>query len=115
MDENEQLQELNREEAEYYIGGVVFVSITIMIGTIGNLHVLVVYAFRMKPSNPRIFILCLVALDLMTCIIGIPFIIIDLRNPLTFTMVLACKILRFVNYCICSASSFIMFIIAVDR
>jgi hypothetical protein len=57
MDENEQLQELNREEAEYYVGGVLFVSITMMIGTIGNIHVLVVYAFRMKPSNPRIFIL----------------------------------------------------------
>jgi formate-dependent nitrite reductase membrane component NrfD len=115
MDENEQLQELNREEAEYYVGGVLFVSITMMIGTIGNIHVLVVYAFKMKPSNPRIFILCLAALDLMTCIIGMPFIIIDLRNPLTFTMVLACKILRFVNYYICSSSSFILFIITVDR
>jgi hypothetical protein len=47
MDENEQLQELNREEAEYYVGGVLFVSITMMIGTIGNIHVLVVYASRM--------------------------------------------------------------------
>jgi hypothetical protein len=51
-----ELQDLNYEEAKQYIGGVVFVSIIMIIGIIGNLHVLYVYSFRMKPSNHRIFI-----------------------------------------------------------
>lgn len=115
MDNNEELEKLNYEEAKQYVGGVVFVSILMVVGIIGNIHVLFIYTFRMKPSNHRIFILSLGVLDLITCIIGMPFIIVDLRNPLTFTMVSACKILRFVNYFICISSAFILIVIAIDR
>jgi hypothetical protein len=109
------LSELNHEEAKQYIGGVVFVSIIMVFGFVGNLHVLLVYTFRIKPSNHRIFILVLGALDFTTCIVGMPFIIVDLRNPLTFTMPFACKTLRFINYFICSASIFTLLVIAADR
>jgi hypothetical protein len=43
MDDINELQDLNYEEAKQYIGGVVFVSIIMIIGIIGNLHVLYVY------------------------------------------------------------------------
>lgn len=109
------LDELNHEEAKQYVGGVVFVTLIMTIGIIGNSHVLFVYAFRMKPSNHRIFILTLAVLDMITCIIGMPFIVVDLRNPLTFTMVSACKVLRFVNYFICISSALILTVIAIDR
>ncbi|XP_063422829.1 growth hormone secretagogue receptor type 1-like [Mytilus trossulus] len=109
------LEELNYEEAKQYVGGVIFVTIIMIIGLIGNLHVLFVYTFRMKPSNHRIFILSLAVLDMITCIVGMPFIIVDLRNPLTFTMVSACKVLRFVNYFICISSALILTVIAIDR
>ena len=115
MDDTKELEALNYEESKQHIGGVVFVSIMMIFGIIGNLHVLFVYMFRMKPSNPRTCILTLALLDMMTCVIGMPFIIIDLRNPLTFSMVTACKVLRFINYFICLASSFILTVIAVDR
>ena len=91
MDDIKELQDLNYQEAKQYIGGVVFVSIIMIIGIIGNLHVLYVYSFRIKPSNYRIFILTLAVLDLLTCVIGMPFIIMDLRNPLTFNMVTLVK------------------------
>ncbi|CAG2209146.1 unnamed protein product [Mytilus edulis] len=109
------LEELNHEEAKQYVGGVIFVTIIMIIGIIGNLHVLFIYTFRMKPSNHRIFILSLAVLDMITCIVGMPFIIVDLRNPLTFTMVSACKVLRFVNYFICISSALILTVIAIDR
>ncbi|KAL4237698.1 hypothetical protein ACF0H5_002413 [Mactra antiquata] len=109
------IEELNAEEAKQHIGGVVFVAILMIVGFVGNLHVLIVYAFFMKPSNHRIFILVLGTLDFITCIIGMPFIIVDLRNPLTFTLSSACKILRFINYFICSASALTLIIIATDR
>ncbi|XP_052092304.1 growth hormone secretagogue receptor type 1-like [Mytilus californianus] len=115
MKKGQLLEELNHEEAKQYVGGIIFVTIIMIIGIIGNLHVLFVYTFRMKPSNHRIFILSLAVLDMITCTVGMPFIIVDLRNPLTFTMISACKVLRFVNYFICISSALILTIIAIDR
>lgn len=115
MEISKELEDLNHEEAKQYVGGVVFVTIIMTIGIIGNAHVLFVYTCRMKPSNHRIFILTLAVLDMITCIIGMPFIIVDLRNPLTFSMVSACKVLRFINYFICASSAFLLTVIAVDR
>lgn len=115
LKEGKLLEELNHEEAKQYVGGIIFVTIIMIIGIIGNLHVLFVYTFRMKPSNHRIFILSLAVLDMITCTVGMPFIIVDLRNPLTFTMISACKVLRFLNYFICISSALILTIIAIDR
>lgn len=112
---DKELESLNYEKVKQNIGGIFFVSIAMVIGITGNLHVLFVYSFRMKQSNPRIFILFLAALDFITCAVGMPFIIIDLTNPLTFYAVTACKVLRFVNYFICLSSAFILLIIAIDR
>jgi hypothetical protein len=60
MDENEQLQDLNREEAEYYVGGVVFVSITMMIGTIGSNYSKTTYFRYFLNGNRRIDLILLV-------------------------------------------------------
>jgi hypothetical protein len=56
-DDTKELEDLNYEESKQHMGGVVFVSILMIFGIIGNLHVLFVYMFRMKPSNPRTCIL----------------------------------------------------------
>ncbi|XP_052212095.1 trace amine-associated receptor 4-like [Dreissena polymorpha] len=113
--DEEILARLNHEEAKQYVGGVVFVALLMTAGIFGNLHVLYVYVFRMQSSNYRVFVLSLATLDFITCVVGMPFILVDLRNPLTFTLVAACKILRFVNYFICLASAFLLIVIAVDR
>lgn len=109
------LDELNAEEAKFYMGGTVFVSILAATGIIGNIHVLMVYIFFMKQSNHRIFIVCLGVLDLVTCTVGMPFVIINFRKPLTFTEDLICKILTFYNFFICLSSACILIVIAVDR
>ena len=109
------MEELNIEEAKQYIGGIVFVTIMMVMGIIGNVHVIFVYAFKRKHSNHRIFILVLAVLDLITCSIAMPFIIVNLRNPLTFTMVSACKVFRFINYFLCSSSALVLLVIAVER
>ncbi|KAK3598539.1 hypothetical protein CHS0354_005820 [Potamilus streckersoni] len=75
------LEEINDAIAKTHIGGAVFVGILMLIGFVGNLHVLLIYSFRTKPSNHRIFILCLGVLDMVTCSIGMPFILVDLRYP----------------------------------
>ena len=113
------LEELNSEEAKLYLGGVVFVSILMTIAIVGNSHVLLVYGFRMKSSTHRIFILCLGFLDLTICCIGMPFVLVDLQRPFMFFMVSACKVLRFINYFMCTASAWTLLrtllLIAVDR
>ena len=109
------LEELNAEEAKVYLGGVVFVSILMTIGIVGNIHVLLVYGFRMKSSTHRIFIICLGCLDLITCSVGMPFVLVDLHRPFMFFMVSACKVLRFINYFMCTASAWTLLLIAVDR
>lgn len=109
------VSELNYEEAKQHVGGVVFIAVLMVIGFVGNLHVLFVYAFRMKPSNHRTFILVLGIMDFMSCTVGMPFIIVDLRNPLTFTISSACKLLRFINYFITSSSTLILLTLAIER
>lgn len=111
----ESLEDLNYIEAQQYIGGVIFVAVVMVVGIVGNLHVLFVYTFCIPQSNHRIFILVLGVLDFITCTVGMPFILVDLRNPLTFTVSSVCKILRFTNYFTCSSSALILVVIAVDR
>lgn len=109
------LEKENEEAARVQIGGVVLVSIMMFIGVLGNAHVLVAYAFRVKSSNRRTFILVLGTLDFITCVVGMPFIITDLRKPMTFHNTAVCKLLRFYNYFICTSSSSVLLIIAIDR
>lgn len=109
------LEELNSEEAKLYLGGFVFVSVLMVFGIVGNLHVILVYGFRMKPSNHRVFILCLGLLDMTTCCVGMPFVLVDLQKPFMFFMVSACKVLRFINYFMCTASAWTLLVIAIDR
>ena len=109
------LNELNNEKAKEFLGGVVFVSVMMVLGVLGNVHVLYIYFTRKKPSNHRVFILVLAGLDLTTCTVGMPLVIAHLRNPLTFTWTFACKSLRFVNYFLCTSSCLLLLVIAVER
>jgi len=109
------LNELNNEKAKECLGGVVFVSVMMVLGVLGNVHVLYIYSTRKKPSNHRVFILVLAGLDLTVCAVGLPFVIADLRNPLTFTWTFACKAFRCVNYFLGSTAALLLLVIAVER
>ena len=109
------LAELNREEMSKHVGGIIFISLLMIIGLIGNSHVLVVFGMKMKPSNHRTFICCLGVIDLIICCTGMPFVIVDLTHPLTFYMIPICKILRCANYFTSVFSVLIMLVISIDR
>ncbi|WAR12431.1 OPRX-like protein [Mya arenaria] len=112
---NMTLEELNKEETMYYMGGTILVCSLAVIGLVGNLHVLFVYIWRMKQSNHRIFIICLGVLDLITCLIGMPFIVTNFLKPFTFFDTTMCKTLTFYNFFICLSSACVLIVIAVDR
>ncbi|KAJ8322033.1 hypothetical protein KUTeg_000504 [Tegillarca granosa] len=109
------LEWLNDKFAATKLGGIIFIGIMMVIGIIGNLHVLYIYALKFKRSTHRIYILCLAMVDTVTCCIGMPFVIVDLQNPLLFRAIAVCKILRFLNYFMCSTSAILLVVIAVDR
>lgn len=109
------IADLNSEEVWKHVGGIIFVSLLMIVGLLGNVHVLIIFGRRMKPSNHRTFICFLCVVDLISCCIGMPFVLVDLTHPLMFYMTAACKILRMVNYFIGVSSVFIMLVISVDR
>lgn len=114
-DDNYTLEELNDLYVKKKIGGMVFVSLLMVIGILGNAHVLYLYAFKFPKTNHRIYILCLAVLDMITCSIGMPFVIFDLKNTLTFDSAIVCKLLRFLNYFNSGGSACTLLVIAVDR
>lgn len=109
------IEDLNAEEAKVYMGGTILICILSITGVIGNIHVLVVYIFRMKQSNHRVFIICLAFLDLITCVVGMPFVVTNLLRPFMFYDTTLCKILTFYNFFICISSAGILIVISVDR
>jgi cholecystokinin A receptor/hypocretin (orexin) receptor 2 len=69
----------------------------------------------MKQSNHRVFIIFLAVLDLITCTVGMPFVVSNFLKPLTFYDTTICKILTFYNFFICISSAGILIVISVDR
>ena len=114
-EEKEILEKLNAEEASLHIGGVIFLCILLSCGIIGNFHVLIVFGRKMKTSNHIIFITWLGFVDLTACLVGMPFLLVDLMHPLTFQADVLCKLARGTNYFLCECSSFLMIVITIDR
>ncbi|XP_060552853.1 muscarinic acetylcholine receptor M3-like [Ruditapes philippinarum] len=87
-----------------------------LLGIVGNVHVLLVYLFRMKKATShRIFIIALAILDLTSCLVSMPFIIADMFLRLTFNSSITCRIFRFLLYFFAGSSGFVLLPIAIDR
>ena len=106
---------LNAKETSKHMGGIIFISLLMMTGVIGNGHVLAIFGRKMKPSNHRTFICVLGLVDMVACLVGMPFVLVDLTHQLTFTMTAICKTFRFVNYFVALTSSLLMLVVTIDR
>ncbi|KAL3880381.1 hypothetical protein ACJMK2_032625 [Sinanodonta woodiana] len=109
------LEEENDEHFKVLIPAVVLSVIAMIIGIFGNSLVLYIFKYRYKPSSHRCFILCLATFDIMFDVIGIPFMIVEMRLQYIFTDVVACKIHRIINYSYGSCSALTVMVIAIDR
>lgn len=98
-----------------YIPVVVYLTLLCVVGAIGNAHAFLVYLYRYKTSNHKIFVVWLAAVDFIACSLSIPFEIMDARHSYTFTSVSACKIFRFLNHFVVLCSGLLLGIIAVER
>ena len=109
------LDRLNSEEKEKMIGGIVFVSVLMLFGIIGNIHIMYVFSRKINQSNHKTFILCLGMIDILACTVSMPTTLLDLTNPLTYYYTTVCKLARNVNYFVCWSSAFILLVVTVDR
>ncbi|XP_053382163.1 muscarinic acetylcholine receptor M3-like [Mercenaria mercenaria] len=109
------LEAMNNAEVEKLIPTIVFLMIVCVIGVVGNILVIHVYRTRFKMSNSKCFILCLSAVDLLTCCIAIPLEVSTILEQYTFEHLWLCKTSRVFNTLGTISSSFILLFIAVDR
>ena len=115
ISEGEILDRLNSEERQKFTGGIIFIGVLTAVGIVGNLHVLIVYPSKMKPSNHKTFIFCLGIVDMIACAIGMPLTIVNLIKPLTFRNNFICKAGQHLNYFMSGSSGMILLVITIDR
>ncbi|KAL3858415.1 hypothetical protein ACJMK2_013131 [Sinanodonta woodiana] len=107
---------LNNQIALGNIGGIVFISISMIVGVPGNVIVISIYLRKYQPSTHRTFIVCLAMLDLASCCLSMPFFITVLRYPIMFfSNDVVCKTFHFLTYCLIIGSAFVLVTIAAER
>ncbi|XP_061197923.1 neuropeptide FF receptor 2-like [Saccostrea echinata] len=109
------IEDVNVEFRRRNIPGIYFISLQMLLGLIGNLLVIVVYFTRFKISNYRVFVLFLAFLDLINCVLVMPFGILYLYYPINFPSNFICKAGHFVGFFGGVASPLMLVVIAIDR
>lgn len=98
-----------------HIPVTVYLIMLALVGTVGNIHAILVYSLRYNPSNYRTFVVWLGFIDLAACCMSIPFEVYDIRNGFTFESDATCKFFRFLNHLVSSGSGFLLGVIAIER
>ena len=112
---DEILRQKNDEKATLYITVIVYMIILTIVGTFGNVLVCCVYCTKPTKTSSQFFIIALAVFDILTCLIGMPTEVTDLRYPYMFYASEACKLLRFIESVTTIGSSIILIAVAVDR
>ncbi|XP_052086624.1 olfactory receptor 4K17-like [Mytilus californianus] len=101
------------------IPATLFLIFLSVIGTIGNIHTILVYIYIlstiMAKYSVRVFIIWLAFIDLTACVFCMPFEIFDIRYDYTFSSVGACKFFKFLIHVVTGASSILLTTIAIER
>lgn len=114
-DPEEELIRLNDKKALFYLPVIIYMLILMFVGTFGNILVFCVYFSKQTKTSSHYFILALAMLDLLTCLIGMPTEVADLRYPYMFYAPAACKLLRFIESVSIIGSSIVLIAVAFDR
>ncbi|CAC5380235.1 unnamed protein product [Mytilus coruscus] len=95
---------------------VVFIASVMIVGVIGNVHVLFIFwKLDKKPSIYSIFVKALAFVDLATCVVHIPMEITDLMLPYTYIIVNGCKIFRYNQSFLLLVSVILLALISYER
>ena len=94
---------------------VIYLVLIILTGIVGNIHVLLVFSRKYKKNSTyRIFVLFLACIDLIVCVVCIPF---DTLNFLFLFIIPEeiCKVMQYISSSFTVSSVFILVIIAIER
>uniref|UniRef100_A0A0B7AEK0 G-protein coupled receptors family 1 profile domain-containing protein n=1 Tax=Arion vulgaris TaxID=1028688 RepID=A0A0B7AEK0_9EUPU len=94
---------------------IVYTAVLMIVGTVGNLLVLIVYRRNFLKSVTRMFIYALAVLDLGNCLVTMPAELAILIRFTSFPDPIWCKVTRYLTYIFNGTSSFILIAIALDR
>ncbi|CAC5396151.1 unnamed protein product [Mytilus coruscus] len=114
--QDERLTEWNNSVLKYLIPNDVVLSLYLILGTIGNITVILVYVFKMKVKrDDRFFIPMLASVDFIACLIGASYAFAWNILPVNFKNEFACVALSFVSQGVTIVSASLLIIIAVQR
>ncbi|KAL3858423.1 hypothetical protein ACJMK2_013014 [Sinanodonta woodiana] len=114
-DQDFQLERFEKEKVLQNIGGIIFVSLLMILGLGGNTVAIFVYLRKYKRSSYRTFIVSLAIVDLATCCAPMMIVVLGMINPINLFSSWACKIITFLIYFMCIGSSMILVTIAGER
>ncbi|XP_063417415.1 neuropeptide Y receptor type 6-like [Mytilus trossulus] len=97
------------------IGVTIFLSLLCGVGVFGNAHAFLIYTFRFKKTNCRVFVQWLSSVDIVVCVICIPFEISIVVRNMTFKYAIVCKLFRFLTHALVMSSGFMLAVIAIHR
>ncbi|XP_045182833.2 uncharacterized protein LOC123541432 [Mercenaria mercenaria] len=109
------LEDVNSQEVTSLYPLLFFYTTILIVGVLGNALVLLVYSLRYRRSPARVYIVFLAAIDFSMCLFGLPYHLIDMTHPYTYTNASACKTLTFIIVTLFYMSVFGLIVIAVDR
>ena len=115
QDQNKTINDLNADVFEDNKAVVIFLSFFMFVGIVGNSLTLYIYLFQMKSSTLQILFIHLGFVDMLGCCLSVPLSMVDLILPYMYPSDFLCKLQMLSLYYTCTASSFSLFVIAVER
>ncbi|XP_069111419.1 5-hydroxytryptamine receptor 1F-like [Argopecten irradians] len=94
---------------------VVFLICLCATGTVGNMHVFLVYLLKYKSNIYKTFIQCLAAVDFLGCVLGIPMSLYIIIHTYSVQSAAFCKGARTLSYFVGAYSLLLLDCIAIER
>ena len=108
-------EDILKEQQLVLIPAVCVMSVIFIIGITGNILTIIIYGFRLTKPNSRYFILILACIDFFSCMVAIPFDVIDMLFPNVMYSIAFCKLYKTGVYFTIQCSVYTLVTIAFDR
>ncbi|XP_076439564.1 neuromedin-U receptor 1-like [Babylonia areolata] len=109
------LVELNDEVVLVLLPAILCLAALMLVGSVGNFLTIYIFGWKLKPTTQNCLFMWLGVFDIISCLVGIPSEIVDMRRYYLYEDVIACKVMRFILAIPSVASANLLVVIAVDR
>ncbi|XP_036365354.1 neuromedin-U receptor 2-like, partial [Octopus sinensis] len=109
------IEYMNSRMTDVYFPVLVYLGITMVLGTTGNVVVAYVYFYKFSETATHLLIVALSVCDFVTCVVCIPLEFVMLHLSFTFRSDVMCRFIGAIVALVVINSGLIVTIIAVDR